>query len=205
MKNSKWFIPGIVLAVVALLFMMFSGTYNSLVGSRESVKRSLGDLQSAYQRRNDLIPNLVETVKGSGQFEQTTLTQVMEARSKATQTTIDVNNATPEQIKAYQEAQAGAGSALNRLLAVAEAYPELKTTQAYQDLMNQLEGTENRINQARNDYNKIAEPYNARIQTFPTNIIAGLFGFKQFGYFQADPGADKAPKVDFGTSSATKQ
>ncbi len=198
MKQSKWLVPGIVVAVVLVLGMIFMGTYNGLVGQRESVKKSLGDLQSAYQRRNDLIPNLVNTVKGSGKFEQDTLTQVTEARAKATSTTIDVNNATPEQIQAYQNAQAGAGSALGRLLAVAEAYPDIKSTEAYLGLMNQLEGTENRINQARNDYNTVAQPYNARIQTFPTNIFAGLFGFKEYGYFKADAGAEKAPTVDFG-------
>lgn len=198
MKQSKWFVPGIVIAVLLVLAMILGGTYNGLVSQRESVKKSLGDLQSAYQRRNDLIPNLVNTVKGSGEFEQDTLNQVIEARSKATSTTIDVNNATPEQIQAYQEAQAGAGSALGRLIAVAEAYPTLKTTDAYRDLMNQLEGTENRINQARNDYNTVAQPYNARIQTFPTNIFANLFGFKEYAYFKADAGAEKAPTVDFG-------
>lgn len=199
MRQHKWFIPGIIVGVALLFAMIFGGVYNGLVSSRESVTKSFSDLGAAYQRRADLIPQLVESVKGAGYYEKTTLESVMAARAKATSVTIDPSKATPEQVQAYQDAQAGAGSALGRLIAVAENYPQLKATDAYRDFMAQLESTENRINQARRDYNDTARPYNTKIQSFPTNMIAGMFGFSKYAYFEASEGANKAPKVEFKT------
>jgi LemA protein len=196
-KLGKWTIPAVLVGVVLLLAMVLGGVYNGLVASRESVNKASGDLQSAYQRRSDLIPNLVNVVKGSADFEQSTLTDVVEARSKATSVQLP-DNATPEQIKAFQDAQGELSGALSRLLVTVEAYPDIKSTQAFLSLQDQLEGTENRINIARNDFNNVVRPYNQKVQTFPTNLVAGMFGFKVTPYFEADDGADKAPTVDFG-------
>lgn len=196
-KLGKWTIPAVLVGVVLILAMVLGGVYNGLVASRESVNKASGDLQSAYQRRSDLIPNLVNVVKGSADFEQSTLTDVVEARSKATSVQLP-DNATPEQIKAFQDAQGELSGALSRLLVTVEAYPDIKSTQAFLSLQDQLEGTENRINIARNDFNNVVRPYNQKVQTFPTNLVAGMFGFKVTPYFEADDGADKAPTVDFG-------
>ncbi len=197
--KSKWFIPGVVIGIIVILVALFSGTYNSLVGDREKVRTSFSNLESQYQRRTDLVGNLVNTVKGSSAFEQDTLTKVTEARSNVAGIKID-NNTSQEKLQAYVDAQNQMTGALSRLIAVAESYPDIKSTAAYQDLMSQLEGTENRIQVARSDYNEVARPYNTRLQTFPTMLIAGLFGFVQSPYFQASSGAETAPKVDFGTN-----
>lgn len=202
MKKS-WTLFGIVAAIIIVVGMLLAGSYNSLVTSRETVRTSINNLQSQYQRRADLVPNLVNTVKGSADFEQDTLTQVIEARSKATQMTIDPSNTTPEQLQQYQQAQGELSQALGRLIALSENYPDLKSTAAFQDLMNQLEGTENRIQVARGDYGKSAQVYNTKIQRFPTNISAGLFGFDTFPYFTSEPGSQSAPKVDFNTPAET--
>ena len=196
--NRKWLIPGIVTAVVLLLGVMLIGGYNGLVTQREAVRKELSQVDSQYQRRADLIPNLVSTVKGAADFEQDTLTQVIEARAKATQVTIDSSQASPEDIQRYQEAQGELSQALGRLLAVAENYPQLRATEAFRDLQVQLESTENRIAVARQDYNEVAKNYNTRIQRFPTNLLAGLFGFDISPYFEADQGANRAPEVNFG-------
>lgn len=199
MKRS-WTLFGIIAALIALFGLLLAGSYNGLVSSRETVRGSINNLQSQYQRRADLVPNLVNTVKGSANFEQETLQKVIDARAKATQVTIDPSKATPEQLQQYQNAQGELSQALGRLIAVAENYPDLKSTAAFQDLMTQLEGTENRIQVARSDYGKTAQVYNAKIQRFPTNISAALFGFDQFPYFAADQNAQTAPKVDFNTT-----
>lgn len=204
MKRS-WTIIGVIAGIVALSGLVFAGSYNGLVQSRETVRGSINNLQSQYQRRADLVPNLVATVKGAANFEQTTLNQVVEARAKATQVTIDPTKATPEQLQQYQAAQGELSQALGRLLAVTENYPELKATEAFRDLSTQLEGTENRIQVARADYGKTVQAYNAKIQRFPTNISAMIFGFDQYPYFSADQGADKAPTVDFNTDTTTEQ
>lgn len=204
MKRS-WTLFGIIAGVVLLLGLLVIGSYNGLVQSREGVRGSINNLQSQYQRRADLVPNLVETVKGAANFEQTTLTKVVDARAKATQITLDPSKATPEQLQQYQAAQGELSQALGRLLALTENYPELKATEAFRDLNAQLEGTENRIQVARADYGKAVQAYNARIQRFPTNITAGLFGFDAFPYFNADQGAEKAPSVDFNTTEQTQQ
>ena len=196
--NRKWLIPGIVAGVVLVLLATVVGGYNGLVNQREGVNTKFAALQGQYQRRADLVPNLVNTVKGAANFEQDTLTKVTEARAKATGVTIDPSKATPEQLAQYQQSQSELSQALGRLLAVSEAYPQLTATQNFKDLQTQLEGTENRIAVARKDYNDAASVYNAHIQRFPSNITAAIFGFDKFSYFQAEAGAEQAPKVDFG-------
>ena len=191
----------IVLGVIALaLFGWVKNSYNGLVSQQENVEKAWGNVENQYQRRADLIPNLVETVKGYAKHEQETLEGVIEARANATKVTIDPTNMTPEDLQKYQAAQGEVGSALSRLIAVAENYPDLKANQNFLDLQSQLEGTENRITVARNDFNEAARTYNTQRRTFPTNIIASIFNFGDKPYFQAQEGADKAPKVDFGTS-----
>ena len=199
MKN-KWVIPGVIGVVVLLVVVAVVGGYNGLVGKREATDQAFSNIQSQYQRRADLVPNLVKTVQGAADFEKSTITDVTNARAKATSMNIDPSKATPEQLQQYQNAQGELSQALGRLLAVTENYPQLKATEAFRDLQSQLEGTENRIAVARNDYNNVARTYNTSIQTFPTNLTAGLFGFDKKAYFEADKGAEKAPQVDFGTN-----
>ena len=198
---KKWKIPAIIGGVLLLLVMMITGSYNGMVSSRESVNTAWSKVESQYQRRSDLIPNLVNTVKGAANFEQETLTKVIEARSKVTQIKVDANN--PEDIARFQQAQGQVSSSLSRLLAVAENYPQLKATENFKDLQSQLEGTENRITVARNDFNDAARSYNTKIKSFPANLLAGMFGFKERPYFEADADTKKAPSVNFGTP--TKQ
>lgn len=194
---GKWTVPAIIIGIVLIIAAVLGGTYNSLVAGRENVNKMSGNLQSTYQMRNDLIPNLVKTVEGSANFEKSTLTAVIDARSKATQVSLP-ENATPDQIKAYQDAQNGVTSALGRLIAVAESYPDIKTTTAFQSLMDSLAGTEARINTARKDYNDAVQPFNQKVQSFPTNIVASVMGFKTLPYFEAEANASKAPAVNFG-------
>lgn len=191
----------IVLAIIAIaLFGWVKSTYNGLVGSQESVETAWAQVENVYQRRADLIPNLVETVKGYAKHEQETLEGVIQARANATKVTIDPANMTPEDLQKYQSAQGEITNALSRLIAVSESYPDLKANQNFLELQNQLEGTENRIAVERNKFNEVARDYNTKRRTFPTNIIAAIFNFGDKPYFQAQEGADKAPKVDFGTS-----
>ncbi len=178
-------------------FFLQSCSYNSIVSNDEGVKKAWADVEAAYQRRADLIGNLVETVKGEAKFEKETLVAVIEARSKATSIQLKAEDITPENMAKFQEAQAQLSGALSRLLAVAEQYPTLKATEAFSELMNQLERTENRINIARRDYNAAVQNYNTQIRTFPSNITAMIFKFKEKEPFKADPGAEKAPKVQF--------
>ena len=195
--KSKWLVPGIIVAVIVLLVATMAGTYNSIVGDREKVRSAFSNVQTQYQRRLDLVDNLVNTVKGSANFEQQTLQNVTDARAKVGSIKIDANTS-QAQLQQYADAQNQMTGALSRLIAVSENYPDLKTTAAFQDLMSQLEGTENRVQVARSDYNEAARPYNARIQTFPTVVFARLFNFQSFAYFEASSGAQTAPTVDFG-------
>lgn len=196
--KKKWFIPAVIGGVILLIIVWFVGSYNSLVSQRENVRKTFANVQTQYQRRADLVPNLVSTVKGAANFEQKTLTEVTNARAKATSVSIDPSKATPAQLQQYQQSQGELGSALGRLLAVAENYPQLKATENFRDLQSQLEGTENRIAVARKDYNDVSGSFNGRIQRFPTSIVAGISNVEQFPYFQADQGADKAPSVNLG-------
>ena len=168
-----------------------------MVGEQEKATTALANLQSTYQRRADLIPNLVETVKGYAAHEKQTLEDVVAARSKATQVTLDPANMTPEKLKEFQQAQGELGAALGRLIAIQENYPDLKANENFRDLQVQLEGTENRINEARNSYNKTIQEYNTSIRKFPRNIFAGMFGFSTMDKFEAEAGAEKAPQVKF--------
>lgn len=171
--------------------------YNEMVARREAVSGAWSQVQNVYQRRADLIPNLVETVKGAANFEQQTLTAVMEARAKATQITLKADDLSPEKVAQYQQAQAGLSSALGRLLAVSENYPQLKANQNFLELQSQLEGTENRIAVERRNFNQAVQDYNTYIQKFPNNFTAKWFDFEKKGYFEAEAGAEKAPSVKF--------
>ena len=171
--------------------------YNSIVKKEVAVNAAWGQVQNVYQRRMDLIDNLVNTVKGEANFEKSTLTAVQEARSAATQVKIDASKLTQENIKQFQLAQDGLGNVLSRLMSVSENYPNLKSIQGFSDLMSELEGTENRIAIARRDFNLAVQDYNTSIVTFPENLTAKMFGFTAKGFFQAAAGADKAPKVNF--------
>ena len=195
MKNwTPWIVVLCVLAIAALWGI---NVYNNLVNQEEGVEAAWAQVENQYQRRADLVPNLVATVKGYAAHEQETLEGVIEARAKATQITIDPTNATPEQLAAYQAAQGELSQALGRLLAVAENYPDLKANENFRDLQSQLEGTENRIAIARQQFNDAARQYNQKVRRFPGNIIAGMFGFEKKPYFEAEEGAQKAPKVEF--------
>jgi LemA protein len=187
----------IVLAVILILGGCGCGGYNKMVNLDESVKTKWNNVQSDYQRRADLIPNLVSTVKGAANFEQTTLTNVIEARAKATSMNVNAENLTPEKIQQFQQAQNQLGGALSRLLVVAEQYPQLQATQSFRDLQAQLEGTENRIKVSRNDFNASVQEYNSVVRRFPNNIFAGMFGFHVKEGFRAESGSEKAPKVEF--------
>lgn len=187
----------VILAAVLILGGCGCGSYNGLVQQDEAVKNSWNKVQSDYQRRADLIPNLVSTVKGEANFEQTTLTNVIQARASATQIKVDPNDLTPEKVQQFQAAQGQLSQALGRLLAVSEAYPNLRANDAFRGLQAQLEGTENRIKTSRNDFNDQVQAYNTKVRTFPTNIFAGMMGFKQRQGFAADAGAEKVPEVKF--------
>ncbi|WP_432714084.1 LemA family protein [Pedobacter sp.] len=190
----------IVLIVVGLFVALttFSSCgYNTLVSLDENVQSKWNQVETQYQRRSDLIPNLVSTVKGAANFEKETLTQVIEARAKASQITIDPDKLTEENISKYQAAQGQVTQALGRLMVLTENYPELKATQQFSDLSAQLEGTENRIAVARKDYNEAVQAYNTKVRSFPNNLTAGLFGFSKKAGFKADAGAQNAPKVQF--------
>lgn len=187
----------IVVGVVLLLVMSLSGRYNKLVTLEEGVTAAWSQVENVYQRRADLIPNLVNTVKGYADFEQSTLTAVIEARAKATGVTIDPTNLNEANLQQFQQAQQGLGSALSRLMVVVERYPDLKANQNFMDLQAQLEATENRIAVERRAFNETAQAYNTSIRRFPDNILAGMFGFDKKAYFQSETGAEKAPEVQF--------
>ena len=195
MKKNKGLIITIVVIVLVALWGISS--YNGLVGMDENVSNKWANVETQYQRRSDLIPNLVNTVKGYAKHESQTLEAVMAARSQATQVKIDPSNCTPQQLAAYQKAQGDVTTALGKLLAITENYPDLKANQNFLELQSQLEGTENRINVARKDINDSAKKYNTSLRRFPRNIIASMFGFEKRNYFEAEAGAEKAPKVEF--------
>jgi len=187
----------IVIVVLVLLFFMGCNTYNNLVKQEELVSEKWSQVENVYQRRADLIPNLVETVKGYANFEKETLTQVIEARAKATAVNINPNNLTPESLQQFQQAQEGLSSALSRLMVVVEKYPELKANANFMDLQAQLEGSENRIATERRTFNEAVRTYNTYLRRFPSNLFAGIFGFEKKGYFEAQEGAEKPPQVKF--------
>lgn len=191
----------IVLIVIGGLILLLGGCgcsgYNGLVQMDQNVKGKWANVESDYQRRSDLIPNLVNTVKGAADFEKSTLEAVVNARASATQTKIDVTNLSPEKIAEFQKAQSQLSGAIGRLLVTMEKYPDLKATEAFRDLQAQLEGTENRIKVSRNDFNGAVQSYNTSVKKFPMVLFSGIFGFKEKGFFAAEAGAEKAPTVDF--------
>ena len=195
MKKNK----GLIITIVVIVLVALWGipSYNGLVGMDENVSNQWANVETQYQRRSDLIPNLVNTVKGYAKHESQTLEAVMAARSQATQVKIDPSNCTPQQLAAYQKAQGDVTTALGKLLAITENYPDLKANQNFLELQSQLEGTENRTNVARKDFNDSAKEYNTSLRRFPRNIIASMFGFEKRNYFEAEAGAEKAPKVEF--------
>jgi LemA protein len=198
MKLSKgWIILIIVVVVIIFLFSWGKGTYNNLVAKEEGVNQQWANVENVYQRRSDLIPNLVSTVKGVANFEQKTLTDVIEARAKATSVQINPKNLDEASLQQFQGAQDNLSSSLARLMVVVEAYPQLKATQNFSELQAQLEGTENRITVERMKFNEVAQAYNTFRRSFPSNIFAGIFGFKEKPYFKAVAGAEKAPQVQF--------
>lgn len=188
---TKW-----MLTVVCALSLSSCG-YNTMVEKDEAVSTAWSNVENQYQRRADLIPNLVNTVKGYAAHEKETLEEVVAARTKATQVTVDAEDLTPEKLKAYQEAQGEVGSALGRLLAITENYPDLKANENFKELQAQLEGTENRISVERRNFNEAAKDYNTYIRKFPNNIVSGIFGFEKRPYFEAESGSEKAPVVEF--------
>ena len=187
----------IILVVVVIAAVWAVTGYNGLVKADEAVSNAWSNVENQYQRRADLIPNLVNTVKGYAAHEKETLDAVISARTRATQVTVDAGNLTPEKLQEYQEAQGEIGTALGRLLAITEAYPDLKANQNFLELQAQLEGTENRISVERRNFNDVAKSYNTSIRTFPKNILAGMFGFEKRPYFEAQEGSEKAPEVSF--------
>lgn len=185
----------IILGIIVILLFWGCSAYNNLIGVDQDVKTKWGNVETNYQRRTDLYNSVIKTIEGSANFEKSTLTEVVQARAKATSITVDAND--PKSLEAYQNAQAGLQSSFSRLLAVAENYPDLKTTAAFQGFQTQIEGTENRINVARQDYNAAVQGYNLKVKTFPNNLFAGMFGYHEKPYFQADTASQKAPDVQF--------
>ena len=198
MKHKGLWITLIIIVIIFVsLFSWVKGTYNTMVTQDESVKTAWSQVENQYQRRMDLIPNLVNTVKGYATHEKETLEGVISARSEATKTTIDPSNLDEASLQRFQAAQGELSSALSRLLVVIERYPELKANQNFSELQAQLEGTENRITVERKRFNEVAQAYNTYIRSFPNNLLAGMFGFQTKAYFTAEPGSEKAPKVEF--------
>ncbi|MGK7392069.1 MAG: LemA family protein [Candidatus Cyclobacteriaceae bacterium M2_1C_046] len=195
--KKTWIIVIVLVVSVFIIYRMFAGTYNDLVIQEEEVEQRWAQVENQYQRRADLIPNLVNTVKGYADFEQETLTEVIEARAKATAVNVNPENLDPAAIQRFQEAQEGLSSALSRLMVVVERYPDLKASQQFQQLQTQLEGTENRIAVERRNFNQAVQGYNSYLRQFPTNMIAGMYGFERKGYFEATQGAEQVPQVEF--------
>lgn len=196
MKKS-WIVIIVIVVLAIVLYSWFKGAYNTMVTQSEAVSGQWAQVENVYQRRADLIPNLVATVKGYAAHERETLEGVIEARSKATSVNIDANQLTPESFQAFQQAQEGLTQALSRLMVVVERYPDLKANQNFLELQAQLEGTENRITVERMKFNEVTQNYNTYIKTFPKNLLAGMFGFDPKPYFEAQKGAEKAPEVQF--------
>lgn len=190
-------IIGAVLLGILVIYFGLKGPYNKMVTMNQEVESAWAGVETQYQRRMDLYSSVVSTIKGSKEFEQETLTKVIEARSKATSIQVDPTKLTPESLQQFQAAQGEMSSAFNRLMVVMERYPELQTTAAFRDFQTQIEGTENRINKARTDFNSAVQGYNTYIKKFPNNMIAGMFNFAEKGYFKAAEGSEKAPNIEF--------
>ncbi|MFP4621271.1 MAG: LemA family protein [Bacteroidales bacterium] len=196
MKKS-WIIIGIIVIFGLIVYSSFKNSYNRMVQMEQSVEEQWSQVETQYQRRADLVPNLVSTVKGYAEHEQETFQKVTEARSQAASTEVNANNLSPEQLQQFQQAQGALSSALSRLMVVVERYPELKASQNFQDLQAQLEGTENRISVARRRFNQAVQQYNTYVKQFPQTFYANLFGFEEKAYFESQEGAEQAPDVEF--------
>lgn len=190
-------IVGVVVVVLFILYRIFAGSFNNMVTKEETVTSQWAQVENVYQRRADLIPNLVNTVKGYADFEKETLTGVIEARAKATSVNINAENLTPDKVAQFQKAQEGLSSALSRLMVSVEKYPDLKANQNFLELQSQLEGTENRITVERMKFNESVKDFNTYIRRFPQTMLAGMYGFDKKGYFEATAGAEKVPEVKF--------
>jgi len=201
MKRT-WIIIGVLVLIVIIGYSSCKNAYNNLVQKSQDTQSKWAQVESQYQRRTDLYNSVVKTIQGSAAFEQNTLREVIEARSKATSIQVDPSKLTPESIAAYQAAQSQLSGAFGRLIAVAEQYPDLKTTQAFRDFQTQIEGTENRINKARDDFNLSVQNYNTTIKSFPTMLYAGMLGFTEKGYFKANAGTENPPDINFDTNSS---
>lgn len=194
----KKFLPLIIIGIIVIgLYSWGKGFNNTAITLKETATKTWANVESSYQRRNDLIGNLVKTVQGAADFEKGTLEAVINARAKATSVTIDPTNITPDQLAKFNEVQGGLSGALKSLLVTVERYPELKANQNFLELQSQLEGTENRINVSRDRFNETVEPYNMHIKTFPNSLLAGILNFDEMSYFKAEAGSEKAPDVDF--------
>lgn len=185
----------VILGLVVILFFWGCSLYNGLIGVDQQVKAKWGDVETNYQRRTDLYSSVIKTISASANFEKSVLTEVVAARAKATSINVDISD--PKSLEAYQQAQAGLQSSFSKLLAVVERYPDIKTTKAFQDFQAQIEGTENRINVARKDYNAAVQGYNLKVKTFPNNIFAGMFGYHEKPFYKSDPGSEKTPDMNF--------
>lgn len=185
----------VILGIIVILIFWGCSAYNNLIGVDQDVKTKWGNVETNYQRRTDLYNSVIKTIEGSANFEKGTLTEVVQARAKATSINVDIND--PKSLEAYQNAQASLQSSFSKLLAVVENYPDLKTTAAFQGFQAQIEGTENRINVARQDYNASVQNYNLRVKRFPNNVFAGVFGYHEKAFYKADIGSEKAPNVQF--------
>jgi LemA protein len=193
---SKTKIALIAMGAIFLIIILWTcNGYNGLVSSDQGLQKVWGNVETNYQRRTDLYNSIIKTIEGSANFEKSTLKEVLEARSKATQIKVDIND--PASLEAYQKAQSNLQGSFSRLMAVAESYPDLKTTKQFEGFQTQIEGTENRINTARQDYNKAIESYNLKVKRFPSNILAGIFGYGSKPYYKADEGTEKAPNIEF--------
>jgi len=195
--KKTWIVLAVIAVLLVLAYSSIKGSYNNMVTMQEGVTAQWSQVENVYQRRSDLIPNLVNTVKGYADFEKETLTQVIEARAKATSVNINPDKLDAQSLQNFQNAQSGLSSALSKLMIVVEKYPDLKANQGFLDLQAQLEGTENRITVERQKFNQSAQTYNTFIRTFPKNVFAGMFGFEKKAYFEAEKGAEKAPQVNF--------
>lgn len=200
---NKTIITIAVIALIAfLLYSTFKGAYNNMVTKGEDTQSKWSQVESQYQRRTDLYNSVVKVIEGSADFERNTLVDVIQARANATAVNVDASKLTPESIQQFQQAQDQLSSAFNKLMVVVERYPELQTTQQFKDFQTQIEGTENRINKARDDFNLSVQDYNTYIKKFPTNLFAGMFGFAEKGYFKAHAGSENAPDINFNTNSS---
>ncbi|MBA2407149.1 MAG: LemA family protein [Chitinophagales bacterium] len=199
--NKTLIVVGIIVLIIIILYSTFKGAFNTMVTKSQDTEAKWASVESQYQRRNDLYNSVVKVIQGSAEFERGTLRDVIEARARATSVTVDPTKLTPESIQQFQQAQDQFSSAFSRLLVVAERYPTLQTTQQFRDFQTQIEGTENRINKSRDDFNLSVQDYNTYIKRFPSNFMAGMFGFSDKGYFRSNPGSENPPNIDFNMNS----